>query len=348
MNSSLACRLRRSVLPPLSRKRLKFLVVNVVLILSGSFVPARADVHFAEPVAEAGVVYAGAALAHEFIFENSGPQAVSVLDVRSPCGCLKPTLAQSSFRAGEKGSVRLEANTLSQAPGPHTWPVMSKSHTGNVAREICLRLNARLVSEVTVQPAALIVFADKIAQHELVLTDSRPKALLIREVRASSSKLFPRVSEAARAANGQTIWKINLAVADDYPDGRHEEILDVYTDDPRYGDLRVPVTVIKRAQQRLAATPSEVVLIAPAGQPLPSRMILIRDDQGQTVHVDQVVSDDPALAGQWTQGPGAMATLRIRGDRRLMSGESFRSAVHVRIDQPVHETLTIPVTCTAP
>src|SRR5439155_26047203 len=134
MNSSLACRLRRWVLSALSRKRLKFPIVNVVLILGASFVPARADVHFAEPIAEAGVVYAGAALAHEFIFENSGPQTVSILEVRATCGCLKPTLAQSSFRAGERGSVRLEVNTLSQAPGAHTWTVFVKYQTGNVSR----------------------------------------------------------------------------------------------------------------------------------------------------------------------------------------------------------------------
>jgi hypothetical protein len=179
----------------------------------------------------------------------------------------------------------------------------------------------------------------------LLLSDLRPKPLAILDVRASSGKLLPRVGEPTRDAKGHTNWRIRLAVADDYPDGRYEEMLDVYTDDPRYRDIRVPVTVIKRAQQRFAATPSEVVLVAPEGQPFPSRMVLIRDDQGQPVHIDQVLCNDPAITGQWTQGPGAMATLRIRADRSLISGETFRSAVHVQIDQPVRETLTIPVTC---
>jgi len=242
----------------------------------------------------------------------------------------------------------LEINTLSQAPGPHTWAVTLKYQTANVSRELSLRLTARLVREVTVQPAALVVFADKIAQHELVLTDLRAEPLVIREACASSGKLCARIGDPTRDVHGHTTWKIRLAVADDYPDGRHEEILHVYTHDPRYQDLRVPLTVIKRVQQRLAATPGEVVLVAPAGQPFPSRIVLIRDEQGQSVHIDEVLADDPAIIGQWAPGPGAMVTLRIRAEGRLLSGESLRSAVHIRIDQPIRETLTIPVTCTVP
>src|SRR5207245_1547575 len=162
---------------------------------------------------------------------------------------------------------------------------------GNHAREIPLRLSARLVSEVTVQPASLIAFADKLDQHELVLTDFRAKSLEVLEVRASSAKLQARVGTVSRDPNGHSSRKIRLAVADDYPDGRHEEILDIYTNDPRYPDLRVPVTVIKHVQQRLAATPSQIDLVAPAGQPFPARIVLVRDNHEQNIHVDQILSD---------------------------------------------------------
>jgi hypothetical protein len=319
---------------------------GAALAISTATVPARADLHFTEPVASAGVVYAGASLVHDFTFENQGPEPVLVLDARASCGCVQPRVPQTPFRAGEKGSIALEVNTLSQAPGPRAWTVNVKYRAGDIEREMQLQLNARLVVEVTVQPAALVVFADRMARHDLVLTDTRAKPLEILEVHAGSAKLLPQVGEATRDAKGLTTRHISLAVADDYPDGRHEEILHIYTADPRYRDIRVPLTVMKHAHQRVLATPSQVELMASAGQPFPSRIILVRDNQDQNVHIDQIVSDDPAITCHWAQGPGAMATVKIHTDRTFAPGDNFRTAIQIRIDQPIRELLTIPVTCT--
>src|SRR5438874_2395773 len=92
-------------------------------MLSATVAPVRADLHFTEPVANAGVVYAGVPLTHEFIFENQGPETVTNMQARASCGCLIPHLAQTTFRAGEKGRFVLEVNTLSQTTGPHSWQV---------------------------------------------------------------------------------------------------------------------------------------------------------------------------------------------------------------------------------
>ena len=324
--------------------RLALKLLAVLVIAAGS-APARADLQFPEPVADAGVVYSGTPLVHEFTFENRGPETVVLLEARASCGCLKPRFAPGEFQLGQKGALTLEVNTLSQTPGPHIWKVSLKYQSGTVRHEMALQLKARLIAEVTVQPAVLIVFADKIAQHELCLVDSRTRALEVLDVRASSAKLFPHVGEATHDARG-TRRKIRLTVADDYPDGRHEETVDIYTNDPRYPDIRVPVTLLKHAQQRLTATPSQVELTAAAGQPFPSRIVLVRDECGQSVHIDQILADDPAITCQWAPGPDVLATLRVRADRSLVAGESLHSAIHIRIDRPVVETVTVPITCT--
>lgn len=315
------------------------------LLILISWAPARADLQFREPVAEAGIIYAGTPLFHEFTFENRGPEKVVLIEARASCGCLKPRFAQDEFKPGQRGAITLEVNTLSQAPGPHFWTVSLKYQCGRVAREMALQLNARLIAEVTVQPAVLIVFADKIGRHELVITDSRAGELEVLGVRSSSAKLFLRVGEAMHDERG-THRKVIMAVAADYPDGRYEETVDICTNDPRYPAIRVPVTIIKHVQQRLTAIPSEVALVAPAGQPLPSRIVLIRDEQGQSIHIDQIVADDPAITCQWAPGPNVMATLKIRADRGRISGGTLQSAIHVRIDRPVDEAVTIPITCT--
>jgi Protein of unknown function (DUF1573) len=321
---------------------------NGVAALAMTMTPAsaRADLRFTEPAAHAGIVYAGVPLVHEFLFVSQGPEAVAILEAHASCGCAQPRLSKDNFGANEKGSVTLEVNTLSQAPGPHTWTVTLKYRVGNFAREVELQLHARLITEVTVQPAALIVFADRIAQHDVLLTDCRDEPLEILDVHASSAKLLPRIGESTRDAQGHTIRKISLAVADDYPDRRHDEILAIYTDDPRYREIRVPVTVLKHAQQRFAATPSQVELVAPVGQPFPSRILMIRDNQGQEVHIDRILSTDPAVSCRWAPGPGAMATVRVHADRSLLAGQKFGAAIQIQIDHPVHETLVIPVTGT--
>src|SRR5205823_6646226 len=102
-----------------------------------------------------------------------------------------------------------------------------------------------------------------------------------------------------RAEGGQTTQSIRLAVTEDCAQGRHDEFLHLRTDDPEYQDLKVPVTVVKRSRQRLAATPSEVTLTAPPGQPVPSRIVLVRDGDGQGVVIDRVEADDPAVLCQW-------------------------------------------------
>ena len=83
--------------------------------------------------------------------------------------------------------------------------------------------------------------------------------------------------------------------------------MDIFTDDPDHRDLRVPVTIVKRACQRITAMPNEVTLTAPPGQPIASRIVLIRDTKDKAVVVERVVADDAAIVCTWgtgTEQPG--------------------------------------------
>jgi len=179
-----------------------------------------------------------------------------------------------------------------------------------------------------------------------LLTDLRPQPLSIKEVRTTSPKLTPRVTEEFRDGFGRLVRKISLVVADDFPEGRHEEVLDIFTDDANYKDLKVPVTIVKRSRQRFSATPSSVSLLAPPGQPAPARIVQIRDNENGAVMIDKVTTVDDAILCQWARGPNNLATLRISVDRSLIHGDSWRGSLQVHINQPVQETLTIPVSAT--
>jgi hypothetical protein len=309
---------------------------------------ARADLHFPQPEADAGVVYTGKELTHRFAFVNRGPEAVEIAEARASCGCMAPRLDKRLYQPGEGGELRLEVNTFTQPAGPHAWTVTLRCRSGGGEQEIGLRLRAQLVTEVSVQPAALILFTDKAVSHEFVVTDVRPRPLTVTDVRAGLPGLKPGVGERGRDPAGHAVQKVRLAVTEECPEGRHEEYLQLVTDDPDYRDLKVPVTVVKRPRQRLAATPGEVTLAAPPGQPVPSRIVLIRDSDDQGVVIDKVEADDPAVSCQWAQGPYRMATVRVRVDRAQVRGNGLHATVQVHVSKPQPDVLLIPVSCQLP
>jgi hypothetical protein len=318
--------------------------VALALFLARVPPECRADLQVPQAEADAGVVYTGKELTHCFSFVNRGPEVVEIVEARASCGCLAPRLDKRVYQPGEGGELRLEVNTFTQPAGPHAWTVTLRCRSGGGDQEIGLRLRAQLVTEVSVQPAALVLFTDKAVGHDFVLLDVRPQPLTVTAVRAGLPGLRATVGERGRDPSGHAVQKIHLAVTEECPEGRHEEFLQIFTDDPGYRDLKVPITVVKRARQRLAATPGEVTLTAPPGQPVPSRIVLIRDSDDQGVVIDKVEADDPAVTCRWAQGPNRMATVRVRVDRAQVRGDGLHATVQVHVSKPQPDVLLIPIT----
>jgi hypothetical protein len=306
---------------------------------------ARADLRFSSMAVHAGVVRTGTPLAHQFVFVNEGPEAVELIDAHPSCGCLKPSVTKRSYAPGEEGRLKLEVNTLNQAAGPHNWTVRLAYKSGETPRDVVLQLSAKLITEVLVQPAAMVVIADKATSHEITLTDLRKHPMIITDVTASSPKLVPTISEQFRDPQGHWLRKISLQVTDDYPDGRHEEVVEIHSADPTYPSLRVPITIVRRSQHQLTVTPSQVTIAAPAGQPFPSKIVLIRATNDEQVVIDQILSEDSGITAQWAPGPNNMATVKIRIDRALLHSSNFHSSLTVHVRQPVEEKIVIPIDC---
>jgi hypothetical protein len=240
----------------------------------------------------------------------------------------------------------LEVNTLSQAAGPQTWHVHVGYRSGEVVQETALQLSARVIAEVTVQPAALTVYADQAVIHELLLTDRRLRPLSITEVQASAPALRARLAGESPDAAGHPARRIRLDVTDDFPEGKHQVVVAIYTNDPDYRELKVPVTVVKQAPHRLMVTPGRVDLLAPRDQAVPSRVVLVRSSDKEAVVIEGLTADHPAIKCRWASGPGSMATVKITVDRALLTEETLQSAVQIKVARPVAETLTVPVSCT--
>jgi hypothetical protein len=316
--------------------------VSIMLFLSPVLV--RAELECTLSVVDKGEVKGGLPLSHRFTIRNRGPEAVEITDVRPSCGCLGPKLGKRRLQVGESAQLLLEVNTLTQPAGVNNWRVTLRYKSGEVEQELPLYVSARIVTEITVEPPSLAIYTDTSISHEITVIDRRVEPLIVRAVSTSSPNVHTQLGEVRRDDAGHWRRAIQVEVLADCPEGTHAETLHICTSDPVYSELKVPFTIVKRARQLVSAAPSAVVLSESAERPLPARVVLLSTVDERPVRIERVESDHPAVACRWAQGPGLQATLKIRVDRKQISGDRLRAAVHVLLSEPA-ETITVPVHC---
>jgi hypothetical protein len=314
-----------------------------VLLVAGA---GRAQLHCERPVVPLGDVRSGAAVTHRFPLVNRGADELVIVEARSACGCLVPALEKRRLKPGEETSLGLLVNTLTQAAGPHSWPVRVAFRCGEREDELTLAVTATVVPTVSVEPAGLGITTEAGARGEIALVDRRREPLAITVVHTTSTKLRAARGEPARDAEGRTVYTIQLDVAPDFPEGRHDETLFIFTNDADFRELKVPVTVFKKLRRSFAVTPESVSVTAAKGQPPPSCLVRLRGPDGDVIEIERVEADHPAIRCTWAVGPNNLATVKVTFDRDRIDGETLQSAIHVHIAKPAPQTLTIPVSCT--
>jgi hypothetical protein len=303
--------------------------------------PAYAELRFTTTEAKLGDIRGGTALTHVFPFFNNGAEPVHVLEARASCGCLQPRLEKLEYAAGEEGKLWMAVRTLGQAGGTHTWTAHVRYRAGGEIREAALRVSANIINEVTVQPAALTLVAEGALGQDIVLTDTRSAPLAIREVRASFPHLLVRVVSQQQNDRGHLVGRIHVAASSECPAGRHEAIVSIYTQDPMYPQLQVPVTLVKQAARAVSVKPASLVF-HDTGQAIASRLVRISAADQQAVVIESVSTDHPALACTWAPGPGPDATVKVQVHRGKLGSEQ-ESVVHIHLRSPQRQVLTVPV-----
>src|SRR5262249_25478737 len=140
------------------KRRTVVLWVTALVSLGGA-AEARAELRFAALRTDLGEIRSGGKPGHSFRFVNARPAPVELVEARPGCGCLRPKLEKRVYGPGEEGAIALEVNAAGQSAGPHTWRLQLLYRDGAEDREVTLEVAARVVTEVTVQPAALTLFA---------------------------------------------------------------------------------------------------------------------------------------------------------------------------------------------
>jgi hypothetical protein len=312
--------------------------MGLALILIMMTATARAELQFTEKSVKLGELHNGQPLRQRFSFANRGPAPVIITGLKATCGCMTPRLEKTTYQPGESGSFVLEVNTLTQPAGPNQWRVHIEYTEGEETRTQDLLLSATLVAEIKVEPAKLALSTDGRLAHDVIITDQRPLPFRITTVQTTSPHLSAQFSSEGRT------FRVHLEVKEELPAGMHEEMLSIVTDDPGYRELRVPVTITKRDRTGVSAAPAAVNLTIPRGQPAPSRIVLLRGEGEQSIEVEKIEVDNPALHCRWAPGPGKMATLKVSVDQAPVT-DVLRGTVKVHVKKPA-TTVAIPVSCT--
>ncbi len=292
---------------------------------------AFAQLNFAAPTADLGEMRGGPVYQHRFEFVNESAKPIEITDIRLGCGCLQPVLDQRVYAPGEKGTLLLNVRTLGQPDGPRTWQAHICYRQADKVQETPLIVAARIRNEVTVGPSIIAMTVETTLTQELTITDLRTPPLKVVSVIASSPAVRIRVQPTANGVTKAILEVSGAALGA----GRQEEMLNIYTDDPYYRHLQVPITLTKVNRPAVSAAPDKVEFFNGG-----SLLVRLRSLNDQPVRVDSAVADHPFIRCTWAAGPGNDATLKITFDADKHSPPDGATQVRVRVGGTV---VTIPV-----
>lgn len=178
-----------------------------------------------------------------FRFTNLSDRPVKVTKLKPSCGCLKPRLDKRNYAPGETGEFFVQVSTAGEEPGPQEYTITVEYEDPkpqSVVLTFRLELPAR---QVYISPRAVLVyvFGEKTAEKEIVVSDNRLNPMTVTGVEADAEFLTANVGE-TQIEDGIQRTPVKLQVAP-VPVGRHGGLLKIFTDDPKFRVLRVPVRV---------------------------------------------------------------------------------------------------------
>jgi len=310
----------------------RLIVVLAMLLASPAL--ATAQLRFAEAFGNLGELRGGPVYTHRFEFINDSTRPLEIIDFRLGCGCLQPQLDKRVYQPGEKGTLLMHIRTLGQPDGVRTWQAQVQYRSANQLAECALTVAANLRNEITVEPSLLAMTVETTLRQEITIKDQRKTPMKINNVLASSpalrvtvqptvdgvTKVFVDVSRSALTANKQN------------------EMLSIYSDDPHYRLLQVPITLTKAQRTGVSATPESVTLIGTGSQ-----LVRLRGNNDQMVRVERADADHSALTCTYAAGPGNDATLKIVVNASRLTTPSAIATVTVRLAEPAGAVVAIPV-----
>lgn len=290
-----------------------------------------------------------------FGFTNRSSREVTILELRPSCGCLQPRLDKKTFAPNESGEFWLRVQTANESPGPKQY-FCNVVYDDGETRETQVTFKVHLPDEqVTVRPTGLLFYAynreGDANEQMLVVTDFRAKTLDVTSVQCASPLIEVRLGETNVDAQGNSQIRVAVTLNSHVPAGRHQALVRIRTDDPKYPQLEVPIIVhgINPADLsgRAVTFQPELLSFQSGTSASQVREIVVTSRNDQPVKITAVACDLPQLHARVLEADAAdIEAKRVRIEVSLtadMPAGRYRSLVTIQTDKNPENALQVPV-----
>lgn len=231
-------------------------------------------------------------ITEEFHFRNQGQNPVEIIELKPSCGCLAPKASANVIAPGEIGRITLPVRTANEPAGVREY-LVNVRYQDPKPREVTLTCRMLLPEKkLLIEPRVVMVMGQPApdARYEVNISDFREgraqQPLQISRVEATP--YFVKASVAGQST-GEELSQTRLSVqfTAEQPAGQHRGLVSVFTNDPDYPVIQIPVVVGRRstaAGDSSSSGPAE----APRARATPemSRVVVNKNDISKSAGSD--------------------------------------------------------------
>lgn len=243
-----------------------------------------------------------------FGFTNTSDHPVTIHELKPSCGCLNPRLEKRTYAPGESGEFYLRVQTANEEPGPKEY-FCKVLYEDIEPREVEVRFKVTLPDEqVAVRPRALIFYQPAGGapppSQKVVVTDYRAMPLRVTSIRCTSDLITATLGDAATDSDGVHRTYLSVAVTGSPTPGKHRALVRIFTNDPEYPELRVPLMI-----QTYDSTPEksssavdvrpQLLVFQPEGD-VETKHVVVTDRRSKPLHVTAVSAATELVSARLT------------------------------------------------
>lgn len=250
------------------------------------------DIAFSELEWDFGEVFEGDDATHIFKVTNKGTETLSLLNVRSSCGCTAAIVSEKEIAPGATGEIKAAYDTK-KGSGRVTKYITVTSNDADQP-EVKLKISVDVKVEVEVIPNKAFfsnVFRDEENKREVKILSKSLPDFKIEKVESDSPHISYDMKDATDGSNAKIL---TVALAKDIPLGRFNGNLKVTTNSPKKPTVNLQVSA--EVFGDVEVKPARLYLSPHVATEVREGKITIRDRKGSgTLKILSVVDKNDNL-----------------------------------------------------